>query len=216
MATKYIKGIDVSRWQGPIINWAKVKSLGNQFAFIKSSDGSAYKKAFIEIERKQAQEAKAVGLKIGYYHFSHPDKFIGVERDAKSEATYFLNTIKTFPNFNFPLVLDLEDEKLQLNQVETELWVKIFKDVINQAGYEMVLYSYAGYLNRVLPKTHQLGGIPLWLANYPKVFDLNQLPNLAKGWDNWVMWQYSEKGVINGITGKTDLNLMTVSFFEKY
>lgn len=211
-----IKGIDVSRWQGLNIDWEKVKNTGNKFVFIKSSDGSAYKKSFIEIGKRQAQNASNNGLKIGYYHFCHPDNFIGVEKDARKEALFFLNTVKTFPKCQFPLTLDWEDEKIRLNNVEAELWIKTFSDVIHQAGYDLILYSYSNFLNRTISKNHEFSKLPLWLASYPKVFEPKSTPKLPKGWDNIVIWQYSEKGIVSGITGKVDLDLMNITFFNRY
>jgi lysozyme len=214
---KFINGIDVSRWQGPDIDWKKVKLDGYLFSFMKASDGSAYKKQFIDIGIKQATEAKAAGLKTGYYHFSHPTNQGGLEKDAKDEANFFLKTIKLFPVPNFPLVLDLEDEKMTLTQAETEQWVISFKSVIEKAGYTLMMYSYRPYLDRVLSKAHKLGTMPLWLANYPREFDINKLPKNPAGWATLSIWQYSDKGQVKGITNiGTDLNIMDKNFFDKY
>ncbi|WP_175622046.1 glycoside hydrolase family 25 protein [Chryseobacterium schmidteae] len=212
-----IKGIDVSRWQGTDINWEKVKTNGYLYSFMKVTDGSAYSNKFIEMGKIQSNDAKKAGLKIGYYHFAHPSNFNGIEKDAKEEANYFLKILKTFPTPNFPLVLDLEDEKMTLTQDETEKWIIEFKRIITNAGFELIIYSYSDYLNRSLPKNHQLGQMPLWLASYPKVFDINVFPKNPTGWTSWIMWQYSDKGKPNGFTSTgSDLNLMTKDFFNKY
>lgn len=212
-----INGIDVSRWQGTDINWKKVRLDGNMYSFMKTTDGSAYSQKFIEMGKTQANEAKAAGLKIGYYHFAHPTAINGVEKDATEEAVYFLKIVKTFPACNFPLVLDLEDEQMNLSPQDVEKWILKFKEVINKAGFELMLYSYADYLNRSLPKNHQLGNLLLWLASYPKVFNINTFPKNPRGWSAWQIWQYSDKGMPAGFT-KTgcDLNIMSKEFFSKY
>lgn len=215
--TNLIKGIDVSRWQGTDINWEKVKADGYLFSFMKVTDGSAYSSKFIEMGKIQATDAKKAGLKIGYYHFAHPSNFSGIEKDAKDEANYFLKMLKTFPKPNFPLVLDFEDEKMTLSLDETEQWITLFRKVIITAGYELIIYSYADYLTRRLPKTHQLGQMALWLASYPKNFDIKVYPNNPRGWASWIMWQYSDKGKPNGfVSSGSDLNVMTKDFFDKY
>jgi lysozyme len=212
-----INGIDVSRWQGTDINWKKVKSGGYMYSFMKTTDGSAYSQKFIEMGKTQANDAKAAGLKIGYYHFAHPSNLNGVEKDATEEAAYFLKIVKTFPAPDFPLVLDLEDEQMKLSPQDVEKWVLKFKEVINKGGFELILYSYADYLNRSLPKVHQLGQLPLWLASYPKVFNVSNLPKNPRGWAAWEIWQYSDKGKPAGFTQTgCDLNVMTKDFFSKY
>lgn len=212
-----IKGVDVSRWQGTNIKWDQVKSDGYLFSFMKATDGSAYKQQFIDMGKFQATQAKNAGLKIGYYHFSHPTNHNGLLKDAQAEATYFVETIRTFPKPNFPLVLDFEDEKMILTVQEAENWIKEFKTIVNDAGYELILYSYASYLDKSLSKSHQLGGMPLWLASYPKVVDFTKFPKNPRGWTSWIMWQFSEKGKPKGftVTG-CDLNVMTKDFFDRY
>ncbi|XZF13462.1 glycoside hydrolase family 25 protein [Chitinophagaceae bacterium MMS25-I14] len=214
----YIKGIDVSRWQGTDINWKQVKADGNSFVFIKVTDGSAYKEAFIDIGRIHAKGAVAAGLKIGYYHFSHPANHGGLEEDATAEARYLLATLKKdFPKPNFPLVLDFEDENMSITPAEAEKWIATFCAVLKKAGYEMIYYSYKGYSDSHLPTVHSLGNLPLWLASYPKNFDINNPPKSPRGWQSWVIWQYSEKGTVKGINSSgTDLNIMTKDFFNKY
>jgi lysozyme len=213
----YINGVDVSRWQGTNIDWNKAKAAGNLFSFIKASEGTAYSRKFIDMGIKQATDAKTAGLKTGYYHFAHPTGSNGVATDAKAEARFFIKTVKLFPKCNFPLVLDFEDENSKLSPAEAEAWIKQFGAVLGAAGFEMILYSYANYLNKTLPENHTLGGLPLWLAYYPRVFDKNKPPKNPRGWSGWVTWQYSEKGKPAGFTSSVcDLNIMQQDFFNKY
>jgi len=213
----FINGIDVSRWQGPDINWQKVKAAGNLFSYVKATEGTAYSSKFINMGKKQATDAKAAGLKIGYYHFSHPSAANGVEKDATAEANYFLKIVKTFPAFNFPLVLDFEDKAMLLSKDDSQKWIIQFQKVIQDAGFQFMLYSYASYLNSHLPTAHTLGQIPLWLAQYPKTFDINKFPPNPKGWTGWDIWQYFDKGKPNGVPGKAcDMDIMTKDFFGKY
>jgi lysozyme len=214
--TDFINGIDVSRWQGVEINWNQVISAGYLFSFIKASDGSAYKRQFVEMGLQQAKEAKQAGLKIGYYHFSHPGNFGGLEKDASEEAQFFLNTIREFPRPDFPLVLDLEDEQMNLSTDETRLWIEIFRGSLKNGGFDLMLYSSKRYLDMKLSPNHTLGDIPLWLAIYPKIVDLSKSPKCPIGWNAWNIWQYACKGKVNGINGNVDLNIMQKEFFDKY
>lgn len=59
------QGIDVSRWQRNI-DFSLVKNSGIDIVYIKSSEGRSYIDPYFE---KNYSEAKANGLKIGFYHY---------------------------------------------------------------------------------------------------------------------------------------------------
>lgn len=59
------QGIDVSNWQG-YINYRRVRESGIQVVYIKASQGSNIKDAYFDINY---ENAKANGLKVGFYHF---------------------------------------------------------------------------------------------------------------------------------------------------
>ena len=214
----FIQGIDVSRWQGTNINWNHVKEAGYQFTFVKSTDGSAYKQAFIDIAKKQADDALSAGIKIGYYHFAHPAAFPSIQIDASAEANFFVETVSNgLPTPSFPLVLDFEDDKMLMRPVDVDEWISIFAKVVQDAGYEFMIYTSKSYAEQHLPSNHQYGAYPLWIAKYPQVINLDNPPLPPQGWLEWKIWQYSESGVVQGIEGAAvDLNIMQKDFFDKY
>lgn len=59
------QGIDVSDWQG-YIDYGQVRSSGIEVVYIKSSQGSNIKDPYFDINY---ENAKANGLKVGFYHF---------------------------------------------------------------------------------------------------------------------------------------------------
>lgn len=59
------RGIDVSNWQG-YIDYRQVAESGIEVVYIKSSQGSNIKDAYFDINY---ENAKANGLKVGFYHF---------------------------------------------------------------------------------------------------------------------------------------------------
>ncbi len=59
------QGIDVSNWQG-YIDYAQVRASGIEVVYMKSSQGSHIKDAYFDINY---ENAKANGLKVGFYHF---------------------------------------------------------------------------------------------------------------------------------------------------
>ena len=59
------EGLDVSNWQGDI-DYAQVKAAGIEVVYIKASEGTTYKDPYFE---RNYANAKANGLKVGFYHF---------------------------------------------------------------------------------------------------------------------------------------------------
>lgn len=59
------QGIDVSDWQG-YIDYAQVRESGIEVVYIKASQGSNIKDPYFDINY---ENAKANGLKVGFYHF---------------------------------------------------------------------------------------------------------------------------------------------------
>jgi lysozyme len=216
--SNHIKGIDISRWQGTNINWTNVKRDGYRFAFMKLTDGHAYKSAFIDGARLQANGALNAGLKIGYYHYSQPTTSQTLELDARKEASFFLNTLaNNFPSPNFPLVLDFEDTPNSLTKSENEAWINTFTQKLANASHDSILYSYRYYFNQNLNINHNLGQHSLWHAYYPNVFNPNASLILPKGFIDWKIWQYTKKGRVNGFGNQDiDLNIMKKSFFDQY
>lgn len=59
------QGIDVSNWQG-YIDYRQVRESGIEVVYIKASQGRNIKDAYFDINY---ENAKANGLKVGFYHF---------------------------------------------------------------------------------------------------------------------------------------------------
>lgn len=205
---EYHLGIDISH-HNELINWTAIKGSGASFVFIKISEGvgTPDHKA-----KEHANNAKQIGLRIGYYHFCRPDKRNGgsVENDAAAEADEALKMIAGLPKPDLPVVLDLENQtNWDTPLVEPEeylLWVTTFVKQINNAGFSCMIYSRKEYLDRKLPHDHTLGNIKMWVSYYPSKPDTNNVV-CPVGWDDWAMWQYTEKGVI-GNNSRLDINIL--------
>ena len=75
------QGIDVSSWQGNI-NFAQVKNAGIDIVYIKSSEGVSYIDPYFE---RNYQNAKANGLKVGFYHYVTARTV----EEARNQANFF-------------------------------------------------------------------------------------------------------------------------------
>ena len=187
-----LKGIDVSKWQGSI-NWSEVKKDGTEFAILREGWG---KKSPTQIDKKfkeNYENAKAVGIPIGYYHYSYADSV----DDAKREAEFCLENIRGL-KLEYPVCFDIEDrEMLKLSNRQRTDIVKAFCSEIEKAGFYAMFYCNANWLNNYLIKEELLPKYDLWLAQW-----CVGKPSVPCG-----IWQKSDKGFINGISGSVDLDV---------
>lgn len=211
----YINGIDVSRWQPTNLDWEKI-SQKFKFVFIKVTQGSAYSIKHILKCRQFALNASEAGLKVGYYHYAEPDSG---SMDAAGEAQYFMRMLSehSFPETRFPYVLDME-EPVTLDKDQIANWIYEFQ--YNVKGQSIILYSGTPWLTDHTPEdSHLLKDLPLWLAQYPKTFDIQKPPKLPKLWTDFTIWQYSNAESVpctDGTKVDVDVNIMHPDFWRKY
>ncbi|WP_052947964.1 GH25 family lysozyme [Aneurinibacillus tyrosinisolvens] len=180
-----IKGIDVSHWQGNI-DWQKVAADGVQFVFIKATEGTTY---FDPTFNEYAAGAKANGIHLGTYHYA---KFSNVA-EAQAEVQYFLGKIAGI-SFDYPVVLDLEENKKGASQAELTDAAVVFLRAIEKAGYFAMIYTGEYFMSSALDAS-KLAPFAKWIAHYGG--------NLIQSAD---IWQYTSTGRVNGINGDVDLN----------
>ena len=198
-----VTGIDVSEFQGEI-DWKAVKADGVDFAIVRvggrfMQSGKLYDDSYFE---RNVEGALAAGLQVGVYFFSQaisPEE--GVE-----EAEYILSRIEGY-DITMPIVMDWE----HLNGSDSRVYgvepervtaaIRAFSDRIREAGYEPMVYmnSYCGYIKMDLRELNDVG---FWFAQYTPV------PVFRYHFD---MWQYTDQGQVDGITGNVDRNL----YFQK-
>jgi lysozyme len=216
MSNYTINGMDVSRYQWDI-DWHQIKTPITPlhgdilFSYVKATEGVGYIDPFAE---KNAQGVKMAGLKLGYYHFATLNNSTNPAADAKSEAEAFLAAFKKLPEADLPPVLDIEANPSKLTPQQVLTYINSFFDTLKAGGVtNYIIYSYAYFLTANLPDNHGLGTVPLWIANYGKV----QSPALPKGWNDYLIWQYSSSGSFKGTNGKPvpcDLNIAKDGFLS--
>jgi lysozyme len=186
-----IHGIDVSHHQSSI-NWEDVKAMKDKnvkigFAFIKATEGiNAVDNKF----RVNWMQAKITKIPRGAYHFFNSS------RSGEAQAQNFINTVALQAG-DLPPVLDVETiygtSKIDLQQRVLE-WLKI---VEQHYKVKPIIYTNAVFYETYLAEV--CGGYPLWVAHYL----VKDKPRISR---NWLMWQHSERGHVNGINGYVDFN----------
>lgn len=191
------QGIDVSSWQGNI-NFSAVKNAGIDIVYIKSSEGQSYIDPYFE---SNYQNAKANGLKVGFYHYVTART---VEQ-ARTQANFFARVISG-KQADCRLAMDFENFG-NLSVSEINKISKAFLETLeNATNSELVIYSNAYSARTIF--SNELTKYPLWVANYGV-----SSPGDNGKWQTWVGWQYTSTGYVNGISGYVDRNQFTNGIF---
>lgn len=164
------QGIDVSHWQGDI-NFAAVKDSGISVVYVKSSEG----KSFIDSNfEKNYQNAKANGLKVGFYHYVTARTV----SQAKEQALFFARVIAgKLPDCK--LAMDFEDfGNLSIDEINKIS--KVFLETLEQeTKSEVLIYSNSYSAKNIF--SPELVKYPLWVANYNV-----SSPSGNGKWQTWV------------------------------
>ena len=197
--TGYLEGIDVSHWQSTI-NWTSVAAAGKSFAIIKATEGRLYTDPNYATNRAAAQ---AAGLWTGAYHFANPDTTAG---DAIGEADRFVSTIKLGRGDLIP-ALDLEQSG-GLSVSALQSWVASWLgEVSRKIGVKPMIYTSPAFWQRYMGDSHALadaGYKTLWIAHWGAASP--SIPANNWGGHGWTFWQYTDCGVVPGISGCVDLD----------
>ena len=201
------KGIDVSRFQGNI-DWNAVAQDGVEFAFIRVANRGYGTGKLVEDEKFDAnlKGAVAAGLHVGVYIYSQAVN----EDEAREEANFVIDKLKAH-GVNCPIVFDVEktaDPTGRMNQLSVEERTNLtllFCQTVEQAGYKPMIYHNLE-MGALLIDIETLEGYDKWFAYYN---DDMYYPYEYK------IWQYSDKGKVDGINADVDLNISFSAFWEE-
>ncbi len=201
------KGIDVSLYQGAI-DWKKVAEDGVTFTFIRAGyRGYGQKGTLVTDESAKAnlQGANDAGIKTGVYFFTQAVN----DAEILEEAQLVLDLIKPY-RIDCPVVIDVEKtaEDGRMNQLDAQertRLVKLFCDTIKAAGYRPMVYHNLE-MGALMLDLEQLEEYDKWFAYYKVEM---YYPYAYK------IWQYSNKGSVQGIKGDVDLNIAFEPVWEE-
>jgi lysozyme len=176
------KCIDISRHQG-FPDFAKVKDAGVIACIMKATEGTTY----VDPSRiRNFSAAVREGIRCCTYHWLSPG-------NAKAQMTFYLRTVNPVPGER--MIIDYEQDGCTLADLREAVQALID----DPRGLQVTIYS--GHLLK-----QQLGNVydaflsentDLWLAQYT-----SGEPSWPKGtYRYWTLWQYSDKGSVDGIDG---------------
>jgi len=188
-------GIDISHHNGTI-KWDKVKEDGVKFAYIKATQGTTH---INRRHKKNYDKAKNEGITSGFYHF------FMFEKDGAEQAKFFLEN-STLEGKDLPPALDVEYSPPSTRRRTEEKYIK--GRIREITRFDSVIYEETGihpviYTNKECYKDLIKGHFDnneIWIC------DLNseENPNIE---EKWVLWQYSHKGKVNGISFDVDMDV---------
>ncbi len=190
-------GIDVSRWQGNV-DWQAVKDAGVEFVIMRIGVQTEPEET-LDIDSKFNEyftKAKEVGLKVSVYVYNTAtSKEAGIKT-----AQFVLNTLNG-AKLDLPIAYDWENWSKFMNYNISLHTLKEsyngFRETIENAGYESMLYSSKYYLEHAWI---DLDKDTIWLAHYTNNTDY-------KG--KYYIWQMGDTGKVPGITDNTvDIDIL--------
>ena len=177
--------------------YEKVKNSGVEFAIIRAGSGTKEDSKF----KKNIEGALNAGIQVGVYWFSTAY----TADSAKDEAEKCMELISPYKNkLSFPIFLDYEeytlklaqDNKVNLNLSSVSNICETFLSNLKLHGYKCGIYT-----NKTVSKYYISDNLrnsyDSWIAQYN---------DKCTYWGKYTMWQYSQSGKVDGISGNVDLN----------
>ena len=187
-------GVDLSSIQKNA-DFGKLKNAGVEFAILRTitKDGKA-DSMFSDYFKK----ARAAGMKVGAYMYSY-------DLTEMSAITSAQKVIGLLGDKNIPIFLDLEwdVQAAKLGKAGIKNIAQAFIQTCSKAGYKCWIYCnldwYKNYIDDAIKP------YAVWIARLGKntgKMDVAYKPNCGEK-----IWQYSSKGLLNGIQGNVDLDV---------
>lgn len=206
---KTTRMIDVSEFQ-KTINWSKVKADGIQAVIIRCAGRGAEKGNIYDDANfvTNIKGAHSVGLSIGIYFLTQAIN----AAEGKEEAQYAINVWKkTGIPLTYPICIDSEDvswkekdktvygraHSKKLSKAKRTEAVKAFAEECKRQGYESMIYASTSWLYNQVDMSVLSPLMSVWVAQWSSSCDY-------KG--KYIIWQYSDKGSVNGIKTKVDMD----------
>jgi lysozyme len=183
-------GVDVSHHQGRI-DWQALANDGIAFAYIKATEGESFRDANFAVNWAGAA---GVGLPRGAYHFFTQCK------SGTDQARNFIARVPGDPKA-LPPVVDAESmgpcsNPTQVGNVGLELET-LLAQLAAHYGRRPLIYTTAEFHDAYLQG--QFAGDQFWLRSLviPPLFRYQQ----------WILWQYQNRGQRHGVQGPVDLSV---------
>ncbi len=204
-----VKGVDVSAYN-TITDYQAVKNDGVQFAILKIIRKDLNLDKLFEAHLNGFNKANIPVVAV--YNYSYATTVA----KAKSDASIVVKYLK---QYNMPtsttVYMDVEDNcQKGLGQLLIDM-INAYQEIIEKSGYKFGLYTGLSFWNsHIKPYKSSLKCNTEWIARYKKGYSPMQFaenpeesstPNIGTPIEGY---QYTSSGVVNGIQGNVDLNIL--------
>lgn len=188
-----IQGMDVARYQGAI-DYNRAYAAGVHFVYMKATEGKDYvDPAFADNWRR----AQTSGMAHGAYHF------MTWCSTAAQQAAWFVKNVPADPTA-LPPVLDLEWNhgsscKNKFDRADVLEKIRVMLAAMEKhTGKLPIIYTDMTFHHDILEGEHFDNAF--WLRSTAAE------PPERYGNRRWMMWQWTQTGVLNGVVGEVDRN----------
>lgn len=189
-------GIDVSVHNG-VIDWAKVKAAGVEFAIIRAGYGKVISQKDAQFERNYAG-ATAQGIPVGAYWYSYAHN----PAEAAAEALTFIKVIEG-KRFEYPVWFDIEEKSaLATGRANCSAMCRAFCEEMERHGYWVGIYASRSVIESYIDAETQ-ERYAIWAAEWGSKLRYHGTA---------AIWQNSETGRVSGINGNVDTDICYVDY----
>lgn len=193
-----VEGMDVSVFQGEV-DFAAARRSGIESVYIRASYGQQ------GVDERFAQNcaaAQTAGLPFGLYHYLNADD----PQAARREAEHFVSLIRS-QSYACRPVLDFEGHR-ELSPAQASATALAFLERVEELTGQTPMI-YADHSTATVQLSPAVAKYPLWLAQWRV-----EEPNLTgTPWEEWTGWQYTNEGLVPGVTGYVDRDLFSDGIF---
>ena len=186
LSSDSIRGVDISAYQVDV-DMARLKEQGIQFIYIKATEGRSH---VDDCFASNWQKAKDANLRAGAYHF------FNFESSGADQAENYINVVgEDLTGYLFPVV-DVEiygnERPVVPDQDSLNRELKAMLDILEaQYGAKPVIYAQKEFYDKYLT----------YFADYPRWIRDVYLPAGIKNGNDWLIWQYNDRGQLDGYSG---------------
>ena len=194
---KSIIGVDVSAYQANI-DMNKLKEQNIKFIYIKATEGSKKQDDRFAPNWKNAKNANLLS---GAYHFFSYDS------EGKTQAENFIKTVGDDIQGRLLPVVDVEyygdKEQNPPDKADVVRELRVFLEILEENyGVKPLIYTRADIYNNYLKG--EFDQYKKWISSFYTPISWNYK-------DEWYIWQYLNRGQLEGYTGGEkyiDLNIL--------
>lgn len=192
-----IIGVDVSSYQANI-DMNKLKEQNIKFVYIKATEGSKTKDDKFDENWENAKNAELLS---GAYHFFSYDS------EGRTQAENFINALGKDIKGRLLPVVDVEyygdKEQNPPNKEDVVRVLKIFLEMVEEEyGVKPLIYTRPDIYNKYIKGEFEK--YKKWISSFYTPISWNYK-------DDWYIWQYLNRGELDGYTGGEkyiDLNVL--------